>query len=79
LTVEQKQERLENATLLKHIFNAEGQPFLLRIVAIDETWVGDFEPELKSQLKEWRSPTSLCPQKISKSAIKGQANDDFCL
>ena len=28
------------------------------IVAIDETWVRDFEPELKSQSNEWRSPSS---------------------
>jgi hypothetical protein len=49
LTVEQKQKRLEIATLLKQRFNVEGQAFLYRIFAIDETWVRDFEPELKSQ------------------------------
>ena len=49
------------------------------IVAIDETWVSDFESELKSQSNEWRSPSSPRPKKISTSAIKGQANDDLCL
>jgi hypothetical protein len=39
LTAEQKQKRLEIATLLKQRFNVEGQAFLYRIVAIDETWV----------------------------------------
>jgi len=62
LTAEQKQKRLEIATLLKQRFNVEGQAFLYRIVATDETWVRDFEPELKSQSNEWRSPTSPLPK-----------------
>ena len=66
----QKQKRLENATLREQRFNAEGQPFIFRIVAIDETWFRDFEPELKSQLKEWRSPTSPCPQKFRRAQSK---------
>jgi len=49
LTAEQKQKRLDIATLLKQRFNVEGQAFLYLIVAIDETWVRNFEPELKSQ------------------------------
>ena len=51
----------------------------IEIVAIDETWVRDFEPELKSRSNEWRSPSSPRPKKISTNAIKGQANDDLCL
>jgi len=34
------------------------------IVAIDETWVRDFELELKSQSNEWRSPSSPWPKKF---------------
>ena len=52
LTAEQKQKRLEIATLPRQRYNVEGQEFLYRIVAIDETWVRDFEPELKSQSNE---------------------------
>jgi len=59
VTAEQKQKRLEIASLLKQRFNNEGQAFLYRIVAIDETCVRDFKPELKLQSNEWRSPTSL--------------------
>jgi len=62
LTAEQKQKRLEIATLLKQKFNVDGQTFLYRNVAIDETWVRDFEPELKSQPNEWRSSTSPRPK-----------------
>jgi AraC-like DNA-binding protein len=37
LTAEQKQKRLEIATLLKQRFNVEGQAFLYQTVTIDET------------------------------------------
>jgi len=70
LTAEQKQESLEIATLLKHGFNVEGQALLYRNVANDETWVGDFEPKLKSQSNEWRSPTSPRPKKFRQAQSK---------
>jgi len=79
LTAGQKRKRLEIVVLLKQIFNVEGQVFLYRIVATDETWVRDFEPDLKSQSNEWRSPTSPQPKKTLTSAIKGQANYVLCL
>jgi hypothetical protein len=56
LTAEQKEKRLEIATSLKQRFNVEGQAFLHQIVATDETWVRDFQSELISQPKEWRTP-----------------------
>jgi hypothetical protein len=49
LSAEQKQKRLEIATLLKQRFNVEGKAFLYRIVAAGETWVTEFESELISQ------------------------------
>jgi uncharacterized protein YeaC (DUF1315 family) len=64
LTSEQQQKCLEIATLLKQRFNAEDQAFLYRIVATDEPWVRDFEPELKSQSNEWRSPKSPRPKEF---------------
>lgn len=42
LIAEQKQKRLNIATLLKQRFDVEGQEFLYRLVAIDETWVRDW-------------------------------------
>ena len=67
LTAEQKQKRLETATLWKQRFNVEGRAFLYRIVTIDETWVRDFEPELKSQSNDWRSPASPRPKKFRRA------------
>ena len=78
VTVEDLRSYIKTETLRgKNL--TEGQALLYRIVAIDVTWVRDFEPELKSQSNEWRSPISPRPQKISMSAIKGQENDDLCL
>ena len=37
------------------------------IVAIDKTWVTDFEPELKSQSNEWRTPSSTRPKKFRRA------------
>ncbi|PSN37713.1 Mariner Mos1 transposase, partial [Blattella germanica] len=41
--------------LLQH-YQTEGEQFLRRILTIDETWIRDFEPELKSQISQWKSP-----------------------
>ncbi|PSN49518.1 hypothetical protein C0J52_18949 [Blattella germanica] len=62
LTAEQKQRRLDIATLLKQRFDHEGQGLLCRIIAIDETWVRDFEPQFKSQSNEWRGASSPRPK-----------------
>jgi hypothetical protein len=62
LTVEQKQKSLESATLMKQRFDIEGQAFLYRKVVIYETWVTDFELDLKWQSNECRSPTSPLPK-----------------
>jgi len=72
LTAEQKQKCLEIATLLKQRFNVDSQAFLYRIVAIDEMWVRDFEPELKMQtsgeVQPPRNPKNFneCNQRSSK-------------
>jgi hypothetical protein len=52
LTAAEKQKCLDIATLLKQRFDGEDQAFLHWIVAVDETWVRSFEPELKLQSNE---------------------------
>jgi len=64
LSEEQKFRRLEIAQQLLHRFREEGNEFPQKVVAIDETWIRDFEPELKSQSSEWRGKGSLRPKKI---------------
>jgi len=58
LSEEQKCRHLEIAQQLLHRFCEEGNKFLQKVVAIDETWIRDFEPELKSQSSEWRGKGS---------------------
>jgi len=54
LSEEQKCRRLEITQQLLHRFREERNEFLQKMVAIDETWIRDFEPELKSHSSEWR-------------------------
>jgi len=77
LSEEQKCRRLETAQQLLHRFCEEGNKFLQKVVAIDETWIRDFEPELKSQSSEWRGKDSPRPKKIQEGPVEREKNDDF--
>jgi histone-lysine N-methyltransferase SETMAR len=67
LSEEQKCRRFEFAQQLLHRFREEGKEFLQKVVAIDETWIRDFEPELKSQSSEWRGKSSPRPKKFKRA------------
>jgi len=58
---------LEIAQQLLHRFREEGNEFLQKVVAIDETWIRDFEPELKSPSREWRGKGSPRPKKFKRA------------
>jgi len=62
---EEKYRRLEIAQLL-HKFR-EGNEYLQNLVAIDETWIRDLEPELKSQSSEWRGKVYPRPKKFKRA------------
>ena len=70
LTSDQAERRLEVAIHLLSRFDSEGQDFLSRIVAIDETWVRSYEPELKRQSAEWHTPSSPRPAKYRRTQSK---------
>jgi len=63
LSKEQKAARKRVTGELPRRYEAEGEQFLNRIVAIDETWIRDFEPQLKSQSSQWKHATSPRPKK----------------
>jgi len=69
LSEEQKAARKRVAEELLRRYEA-GEQFLNRIVAIDETWIRDFEPQLKSQSSQWKHATSPRPQKMSPPTIE---------
>ena len=54
LSEEQKAARKRVAEELLRRYEAEREQFLNRIVVIDETWIRDFEPQLKSQSSRWK-------------------------
>lgn len=70
LTKEQIEDRLRVAQNLLERYEKEGESFISRIVAIDETWLRSYEPELKRQSTEWHTPASPRPAKF----IRKQGN-----
>ncbi|XP_025154653.1 uncharacterized protein LOC105190474 [Harpegnathos saltator] len=70
LSAKQKATRSEIAHELLACYENEGETFLDRIIAIDETWIRDFEPELKSQSDVWKSPGSPRAQKVRRQQSK---------
>jgi len=67
LSEEHKCQHVEIAQQLLHRFREEGNEFLENVVAIEETWIRDFKPELKSQSSEWRGKGSPRPKKFKRA------------
>ena len=67
LSEEQKCLGFENAQQLLHRFREEWNEFLQKVVAIDETLIRDFEPELKSHSGEWRGKISPRQKKFKRA------------
>ena len=60
--------RNKSVDVLKmHRLREEGNKFLQKVVATDETWIQDFEPELKSKSSEWRGKGSPRPKKFKRA------------
>ena len=64
LTEAQIEERLVSANEQLQRYEEEGGRILNCIVAIDETLIRSYEPELKSQSAEWDTPVSARPAKF---------------
>ena len=50
----QKWQRYDASRMHLQRYEREGNAFLRRIIAIDETWAKSYEPELKHQWNKWR-------------------------
>ncbi|XKL65139.1 hypothetical protein PGB90_005225 [Kerria lacca] len=66
----QKEKRVSVARTLLDRYTREGERFLRRIVAIDETWILDYEPESKQQSTKWRATTSSRPTKFRRQQTR---------
>jgi len=64
LTEEQKNNRVAICQRLLDRYAKEGEAFLTRIIAGDETWVHHFAPETKRQTMEWKHPGSPVKKKF---------------
>ncbi len=67
LNQQQIQARLDTTKALLKRYEQEDEHFLNRIVAIDETWVRCYEPELKRQSCKWHTPASPRPAKVRRN------------
>ena len=70
LTSDQAECHLEVATHLLSWFDSEGQDFLSKIDATDETWVRSYELELKRQSAKWHTPSFPRPPKYRRTLSK---------
>ena len=67
LTPEQLGDRMKICAAHLRRFRREGNDFLHRIIAGDETWAGSFETELKRQSKQWVGAGDPRPSKAIRS------------
>ena len=67
LSDSEKHHRVKIARSLLHRYGQEGDEMLQRIVAIGETWIRSFNPELKRQSSEWHTKDSPRPLKFRRS------------
>ena len=65
-------ERVDACQELLKRFEAEGDGFLGRIVAGDETWAHNHQLETKKVSKEWRHTSSPKPQKFCTQPLAGR-------
>ena len=67
LSESEKHQRVNIARKLLKRYGEDGDEMLRRIIAIDETWIRSFEPELKRQSGEWHTKNSPRPVKFRRS------------
>ena len=56
LSKTEKDKNVQVCTELLNRYSEEGEMTLNIAVAIDETWIWSFEPELKCKSSEWHTP-----------------------
>ena len=66
LTEEQMMERVTSCRANLRRLRLEGGNFMDRIVSGDETWIYDWDPELKRQSAQWLPKGSPIPEKVKR-------------
>ena len=63
----EKHQSVNIAHKLLKRYGEDGDEMLQRIIAIDETWIRSFEPQLKRQSSKWHTKNSPRPVKFRRS------------
>ena len=63
LTMEQKQQRMNDSESCLALFTRNKQDFLRRYVTVDETWIHHFTTESNRQLAEWHAAGESRPKR----------------
>lgn len=76
LTMEQKQQRVDDSKLCLAMFTRNKPEFLRRYITMDETWIHHFTPESNRQSAEWKASDESRPlrPKTQQSAGKVMAS-----
>ena len=62
LTVDQKQQRVDNPERFLKPFRRNKKGFFMRYVTMDETWIQHYTPETNRQLAEWTTKSGNRPK-----------------
>ncbi|EFN81553.1 hypothetical protein EAI_02016, partial [Harpegnathos saltator] len=62
LTVNQKQQRVDDSAGCLELFQHNKKDFLMRYVTIDETWIHHYTPESNRQSVEWTATGETRPK-----------------
>ena len=72
LTDEQKATQLECSMEFLNRYEKEDDQFLKNIITMDETWIGEYDPETKAESSVWKIPRSPPPKKARVSRSDGK-------
>lgn len=76
LTIDQKQQRVDDSERILALFQKNSKDFLRRFVTMDETWIHYYTPESKRSSAEWLQENETRPKrpKTQRSAGKVMAS-----
>ena len=72
LTVDQKQQRVEDSECCLELFKRDKKDFLRRYVTMDETWIHYYTPESKRSSAEWTAAGESRPKRPKTQTSAGK-------
>ena len=72
LTVDQKQQRVDDSEHCLQLFQRNKKEFLYKYVTIDEIWIHHFTPESNRQSDEWTAAGENCPKRLKTQTSSGK-------